>query len=152
MPPPPKIAHGGRLVGGHEVFRQDKAEHAGGSDSHVCIADEIKIQLEGKSQDTAPCRDEADRLSGRGGVEQGSGIVGEAVCDHDLFGIAQKKPCEAFHDGRRIDGFAESPDLRQDFILAQNRTRGVFREKAGEQRIVEEGRHVSSRRFAGTIH
>src|SRR5580693_4703373 len=56
VPAAPEIRDAGRQVGPPEVHGKMKSEESGHSDSHVCIAREIEIDLESERDRTHPRR------------------------------------------------------------------------------------------------
>ena len=83
VPAPPEFSDGPGDIGIVEVAQEIKAQHPPQAHSHIGIAREVKIELEGEGQDAqpSPCRGELRCGHGLVGVPEHAEIIGQK----DLF-------------------------------------------------------------------
>ena len=79
MPPSPELRNAFGNIWIVEVFREPEAQHMAHADCHIGIAGKIKINLEGKGQNSQPYHKDA-ALLGQNAIDfspEGSGLIGK---------------------------------------------------------------------------
>ena len=139
VPAPPEFDDVGGFVGRVEVDRQDDAEHARGADGHVGIAGEVEVELQRVGERAAPGLEKAERIARGGSVEDGCGVLGDAVGKDGFLEQAEGEDAEA--DGHVLRARGERAglhELRQHVAVMDDGAGDELREEGDEERVVGE--------------
>src|SRR5216684_1236620 len=114
VPAAPKVCDAFGEIGAGEVFRNFEAEHATEPDSHVGVAAEVEIDLEGVGGDAKPGVDSVRRF----GVEDGVGDCAHGVREQDLFGKSEDENGDTA--GKALERVRALGDLFGEDVVADD--------------------------------
>ena len=124
MPPSPELRDASGNIGIIEVLQEMEAEHFSKTDSHIGIAGEIKVYLEGVGQRTEPGRRHGKLCHGKGRCRIPE--KADIVCQQDFFAHAHNKAVDTFRE--IIEIFPAFLHLPCDRLILHDRARDELRE------------------------
>ena len=124
MPTPPEVGDGGRNIGIIEILEELKAEHIAQTASHIGIAREVEVNLEGIAEDSDPCAENAVFLRIR---KHGCRERAHLVCDEHLFAQSDTKQLYALC--KAVEGFAAVLKLIGYVAVADDGSRDELRKQ-----------------------
>lgn len=137
MPALPEFLYGTRLIRRTEVYRKRNVEHISKPHSHIAVAAEVEIDLEGIGQD--------DQKGGRGVQEIGLckaeiGGKRQYIGQQNLFRQAQYKKGDAFCKvGRGKSALFQGFELGNHFFVQYNGACNQLRKKGDKGKVMRKG-------------
>lgn len=133
MPAAPEFPKVGGPVGAEEVEGEFDAEEQTEADGDEAVSGEVEIDAETKDEAFEP------HMPGIGGVNaKKRSEVAEIVCYDEFVSEAEDDPAQGGIEGVEVEAEAGLLDLREEVILALNRSCHNLREEGAEVEVVEE--------------